>query len=139
MVICLILEGGGHLYDERFERCFQYGCEQVLPMILGRYVDQLQRDLVNQIHFCQNSDDKIYKFLQQELSSRKIVLWIKRNWPMKLVRPQDEAIILAIKDNDIDGIILLAHQREKKLQSYSWKMKLIGFYQKVVDKIGYYY
>jgi glycosyltransferase involved in cell wall biosynthesis len=128
---------GGYLYDERYDRCFQYGCEHVLPMIFGRYVNQLQRDVINQIHFGMSSEDQLHEFVQKEVNERKIVLWARQN---KIDFPKNEKeknLQQAILVGDVQKIIDCAYEREGYLQHVHYpKMKLVRIYQNIVDQIG---
>ena len=130
---------GGYLYDERSERCFLYRCKQVLPLIYERYVIYLKKDVVKQLHFHISSEKQLYDFVEKEMNERKIVLWARQNIVSIPDNAIDKDLQQAVLENDVHKIIECAYEWEGFLQRVHYpKMKWVGVYQRIVDKIGTY-
>ena len=125
----------GFIYDLRYDDCFKYGCESVIPEIFERYIIHLQWDVVNQIRFRVSSEQEIKKFISNEWNNRKIVPWARQHQPELSDEMRKDSLAQFILNDDIysyyAAIYKLAEMKQQKL-----KKKLLDFYQRMADWIG---
>ena len=125
----------GFIYDLRYDDCFKYGCESVIPEIFERYIIHLQWDVVNQIRFRVSSEQEIKKFISNEWNNRKIVPWARQHQSELSDEMKKDSLAQFILNDDIysyyAAIFKLAEMKQQKL-----KKKLLDFYQRMADWIG---
>ena len=125
----------GFIYDLRYDDCFKYGCESVIPEIFERYIVYLQWDVGNQIRFRVSSEQEIQKFISDEWNNRKIVPWARQHQPELSDEMRKDSLAQFILNDDVHSyyaaIYKLAEMKQQKL-----KKKLLDFYQRMADWIG---
>ena len=124
--------GGGYYFDTKFERCILFNYVNILPSLFSHYVFFLGKDIARL--YCKTlSKGKILDFVNQEISTRKIILWARENMDkVHITSPLGKAIL----NNDVTKIWEIAQEDGEKLHQYHRKMKIVIAYQKVMDFIG---
>jgi len=128
---------GPEYFDNQFHCCMQYGCVSMLPKAFQNYMTSLINDVVCQVHFNVSLEQEIYKFLQSELSKRKIVIWARQcssELPAEMLK---KPMIQSVLIDDIDAFFCEILKREKLLKKcHYWRMFLVRCYQTVADRVG---
>ena len=127
---------GGSIYDDRYDRCFAYGCQQVLPQLFGRYVVHLQLDVLNQIHFHSSSEKELYAFMCQEFRDRKVTRWARNNAISLNSNDMLDTLLRNVIDDNPMEFLRIIHLREDSLRAHYRKMKMAKLYQRLADMIG---
>jgi hypothetical protein len=125
----------GFIYDLRYDDCFKYGCESVIPEIFERYIIHLQWDVICQIRFRVSSEQEIKKFISNEWNNRKIVPWARQHQPELSDEMRKDSLAQFILNDDVysyyAAIYKLAEMKQQKLRK-----KMLDFYQRMADWIG---
>ncbi len=131
-----VIRKGGFLYDLRYDDCFKYGCESVLPEIFERYIIHLQWDVVNQIRFRVSSELEIQKFISNEWNERKIVTWARQHLSELSDDIEKDSLAQYILNENVYSyyatIYKLAEMNQQKM-----KKVLFDCYQRIADGIGF--
>lgn len=123
-----LVKRGGFYFDSKYDMCNKYHLENCLPNVFSFYMDDLYFDVRLQMHFGVSDEAEMRQFIEQELSTRKIVLWAKDNLP-KEIRSQKDAD--ALLQHDIDGVLFNAMQKEKALWKHYMLVRLLKLYQRI--------
>ena len=132
-----VIRRGGLLYDCRYDEIINSACEEVvLPQLFERYVFQLQRDVVNQVHFLTSTDSERREFILQEWKKRKIVQWGWQHASELPVDMQKDGLLQSVLMGDVDAFLAAVYERERFLRkNHYWKMRILKNYQRIVDTI----
>lgn len=123
--------------DDKYDYCVQHGCESVLPDVFDYYSRLLLEDVRCQFHYKRISEPDIRNFIHQEFGMRKLILWARDHQSGIPEKLKSEQRVISILDGDIDAFIQAVKEREKYLKKHHhWKMKILGYYQSVIDRVG---
>jgi glycosyltransferase involved in cell wall biosynthesis len=130
-----VIRRGGLLYDYRYDEIINSACEEVvLLQLFERYVFNLQRDVVNQVHFLTSTDSERREFILQEWKKRKIVQWLRQHSSELPVDMQKDTMVQSVLMGDVNSFLAAVYERERFLRMHHyWKMRILKNYQRIVD------
>jgi hypothetical protein len=124
-----ILRDGWRYFDARYDYCYEFDCQQCLPAFFRHYLNFFYMEVRMQMHYHVDTEEGIRKYVAKELRERKIVRWAIEHLPMeKRNSPKEEAVL----SEDVDGIMTLARQDEKRLWRHYLLKRLLLWYQKMI-------
>lgn len=125
----------GFIYDLRYDDCFKYGCESVLPEIFERYIVHLQWDVTCQIRFCVSSEQDIKKFISNEWNKRKIVPWARQHQSELSDEIKKDSLAQFILNDDVYSYYA-AISKVAEAKQQRWKKIIMDWYQRMADGIA---
>lgn len=132
----LVVASGGAYFDKRYNRCFEYGCEHVLPNVFSTYLTFFTRDLSRMVKNENISEKEVDDMIQHELSVRQIVLWAQEN----LKEKSNSLIGKAIIENNIKQIVEICKKMQKeKTEWKAWRHMIARLYQRAIDSIPFHF
>lgn len=124
-----IVKNGKRYFDLRYDYCVEFQCQDCLNPFFYHYLSLFYQDVRMQMHFHIGTDDTIREFISRELKERKIVLWAKNHFYNE---ETNNIKIKAILDDDVEGIMDLARQDEKRLWLHYLMKSGVVLYQKLL-------
>lgn len=132
---------GGFYFDNRYRLCIKNNRQDLLLYVLYHYIRVLTWEIIGRIHYQKGHLSDIYRFVENEINKREIVLWARQTKP-NITKDSADAIkmklLKSVVDNDVESIIQYAFQEEDRLQVHYRKMKLVKLYQTITENIAYY-
>ena len=127
---------GSEYFDNQFHCCIQHDCVSKLPRVFQNYMSSLIHDVISQVHFHVSSEAEIKRFLLREFSQRKIVVWAQQHSSMLPKEMLNETTIQSVLTNDAASFLQDIMERELLSKRHYRRMKKVGYYQKIMDKVG---
>lgn len=133
-----VVRRGATTFDDRYDGCIRYHCEEVLPQILRHYAYMLRSDVIGQYHYHVQPEHEIMAFARKEMNTRKIVLWARQHQTELPEDLKNDALVESILNSNVDEFIKMVHQREAFLKKHHyWKMKILEYYQEIANMFNF--
>lgn len=124
-------------FDNRVECCLRMGMQSELFGVLKHYSSQLMDEVASMIYRQDQSEQEIRSFVSREFHKRRIAVWAQQHVqeiPMEIKKKYG---IMAVANRDVDAFLEAVRERITFLRKHHyWKMRIVGFYQRMVDVIG---
>lgn len=128
----------GYYYDYRYELCVENGLQQYFPDMLSDYCNIAICDVGSRLHYKIGSTSDIQRLLLREFENRKITKWARLHSNEIPDIIKNNTIVQFLLNGDSATFFRKLDERERFLKRHHyWKMRIMSFYQKVVDAISY--
>ena len=126
----------GYYFNYRFELCEQKGLHQYFPIILLDYCSKAFNDVCSRLHYKISTVPEIERLLLQEFEVSKIAKWARSHAAEIPDKIKNDPMVQFLLNGNSDALLCKLDERERFLRKHHyWKMRIMSFYQKVVDII----
>lgn len=124
-----IIRLGGKLFDSKYESCIKYNHQELLDDVFIYYCNRLSLDVIFQLHFHVNNENKIIDFVRNEFDERLIVLWVREHHHNVEKTELHNAVIM----NNPTLFVKLCSKKERDMWLHFTLKKMILFYQSIIN------
>ena len=125
-----------YYFDYRYDICMEKNDRCAFSFLVKDYAAMVLNEMVKYIHFKVGTETEARAYLLQELPKGKIVQWAQQHSKELTDNVKADENAMAIVNEDMDVFFGLVRSRLKFLRKHHfWKMRIIRYYQMVVDNI----
>ena len=123
-----LIKKGGRYFDDNVDICRKYHLDHLLPDVFEYYKGDLYFDIRLQIRYRVCSEIELRDFIENELKTRKIMLWAQEYLPDDMKQKEE---VKALLEKDVEKIIGIVKQEEKGLRMHFFMTRIFKLYQKI--------
>lgn len=123
-----LIKKGGRYFDDNVDICRKYHLDHLLPDVFEYYKGDLYFDIRLQIRYRVCSEIELRDFIENELRTRKIMLWAQEYLPDDMKQKEE---VKALLEKDVEKIIGIVKQEEKGLRMHFFMTRIFKLYQKI--------